>query len=121
MGTLFPDNFKVVFFCEHVNVFAYSFCLLTSLCSTMRDYREIVVVRTLKHIKSSSHKSIPLKFIDSIFCALVPLTVLDIYKHCTNLKLYFAHWNFFNNITYLLSGKILVKTIRNLNQNEMDI
>lgn len=38
-----------------VNVFAYSFCLLTCRCSPMRYYRKIVVVRTPKHLKSSSH------------------------------------------------------------------
>lgn len=57
-ATLFPDNIKVFggFVClvflgggggggSFVNVFAYSFCLLTCRCSPMRDYRKIVVFR----------------------------------------------------------------------------
>lgn len=49
-AALFPDNFKVVFcFCFFFLckcVCLYSFCLLTSRCSPIRDYREIVVVQS---------------------------------------------------------------------------
>lgn len=49
-AALFPVNFKVVFcFCFFFLckcVCLYSFCLLTSRCSPMRDYREIVVVQS---------------------------------------------------------------------------
>lgn len=87
-------------------------CLLThSAYSLVRDYIESVVVRTPTHIKSSSHKSSPLKLLTRLCFSTGESklsTVLYIYKHCTNLKLYFAHWNFFNNVTYmymyLLSG-----------------
>lgn len=103
-------------------------CLLThSAYSLVRVYIESVVVRTPTHIKSSSHKSLPLKLLTRLCFSTGESklsTVLYIYKHCTNLKLYFAHWNFFNNVTYmymyLLSGKILVKAIRNLNQDEIN-